>query len=121
MTTTRDQNKLSIVTNEVFGQRIVRVAGHIDSVTAPQFEMYLLQLLAQSRRFGLDCSGLAYVSSAGIRVLVSTAKRIKGMEGRFEMFALTPTVSRMIEMSGLTSILSIQASEKDTLEALERT
>ena len=114
------QDKLSIVTHEVSGQRIVRVTGQIDSVTARQFEQYLLELLGQSRRFGLDCSGLAYVSSAGIRVLVSTAKRIKGMEGRFEMFALTPMVTRMIELSGLTSILSIQVSEEDTLVALGR-
>lgn len=118
MTTVQD--KLSIVTHEVSGKRIVRVAGQIDSGTAPQFEKYLLELLGQSRRFGLDCSGLAYVSSAGIRVLVSTAKRIKAMEGRFEMFALTPMVTRVIEISGLASILSIHVSEEDTLEALER-
>ena len=117
---TTAQDKLSIITHEVSGQRIVRVAGEIDSVTAPQFEKYLAELLGQGRRFGLDCSGLAYVSSAGIRVLVSTAKRIKGMEGRFEMFALTPMVTRMVEISGLTSILSIRVSEQDTLEALER-
>jgi anti-anti-sigma factor len=117
---TTAQDKLSIVTHEVSGQRIVRVAGQIDSMTAPQLEKHLAELLGQGHRFGLDCSGLAYVSSAGIRVLVSTAKRIKGMEGRFEMFALTPMVTRMVEISGLTSILSIRVSEQDTLEALER-
>ena len=112
--------KLTIITNEVSGHKIVRVAGQIDSGTAPRFEKHLQELLGKCRRFGLDCGGVDYVSSAGIRVLVTTAKQIKGMEGRFEMFALTPGVSRMLEISGLTSVLSIQASEKDTLEALER-
>jgi anti-anti-sigma factor len=120
MTSAREQDKLNLVTSEVAGQRIVRAAGHIDSVTAPQFEEYLVALLAQGRCLGLDCSRLAYVSSAGISVLVATAKRIRGMEGRFEMFALTPMMVRMIELSGLSSILSVRVSEEDTLAALAR-
>jgi anti-anti-sigma factor len=112
--------RLTIVTNDVSGHKIVRVAGQIDSATAPRFEKHLQEVLGKSPRFGLDCGGVDYVSSAGIRVLISTAKQVKGMAGRFEMFALTPGVSRMIEISGLTTILSIRSSEKDTLEALER-
>ena len=112
--------KLTIVTNDVSGHKIVRVAGQIDSGTAPRFEKHLQELAGKCGRFGLDCGGVDYVSSAGIRVLITTAKQIKGMKGRFELFALTPGVTRMLEISGLTSVLSIQASEKDTLEALER-
>ena len=53
---TTAQDKLSIVTHEVSGQRIVRVAGQIDSVTAPQLEKHLAELLGQGHRFGLDYS-----------------------------------------------------------------
>jgi len=114
------QENLSIQTTDASGHRIVRVAGRIDSTTAPRFEKYLLDLAGQCHRVGLDCRALDYVSSAGIRVLLTTAKRIKGMDGRFEMFALTPMMSRMIEISCLTSILSIHASEEEALVALER-
>ena len=112
--------KLSIQTTEVSGHKIMRVAGQIDSVTALRFEKHLLDTLGQCHRLGVDCSALDYVSSAGIRVLLTTAKRIKGLDGRFEMFALTPMMSRMIEISCLTSVLSIHASEEDALAALAR-
>jgi hypothetical protein len=68
------QEKLRFLTSDVSGHWIVRVAGQIDSTTAP----------------------------------------------RFEMFALTPVMSRMIEISCLTSILSIHASEEEALAALGR-
>ena len=120
MTTLHDE-RLNILTTDVSGHTIVRVAGRIDSATAPRFEKHLQDLLGQCHRVGVDCSGVDYVSSAGIRVLLSTTKRIKGMDGRFEMFALNPMVSRMLEISCLTSILSIHASEEDAVAGLGRT
>ena len=113
------QEKLDILAVDVGRHTIVRVAGHIDSHTAPGFEKYLLDLLGRHPRFGLDCRALDYVSSAGLRSLLVIAKRTKGVEGRFEMFGLNPMISRLIEISSLTSVLSIHASEDAALAALQ--
>ncbi|HEX3730050.1 MAG TPA: STAS domain-containing protein, partial [Opitutaceae bacterium] len=54
-----------------------------------------------------DCAQLHYVSSAGLRVFLSAAKKAKVAGGRAAFAALTPIVQEIFELSGFTGILEI--------------
>ena len=88
---------------------VVAPRGRLDSAAAPAFEQRLLgHLDAGEKGLVLDLTGLDYISSAGLRVLLVVAKRLRGANGRFVVCALTTSVREIFEMSGFTAIFEIR-------------
>ena len=84
---------------------VVNVSGRLDTVTAPQFEEYIAENLAGMRTLTLDCAGLEYVSSAGLRVLLATQKKMKG---GLKLKNVCELVMEVFEMTGFVDILVIE-------------
>jgi anti-anti-sigma factor len=107
--TTRTQNDVTLVA----------IAGNLDSNTSPQAQQVLDGVLASGgRKVVLDCTGLDYISSAGLRVLLGTAKRLGGAEGVLRLFGLNETVREVFDISGFSAILAVYAAEADALKGL---
>ena len=105
--TTRTQNDITIVT----------VAGNLDSATAPLAQQALDGILASGgRRIVIDFTRLDYISSAGLRVLLGTAKRLGA--GALRLFGLNETVAEVFQISGFSKILAVFATEAEALERL---
>ena len=84
-------------------------SGKIDSSTAQAFEEALLgQLTGQSRSVLVDLSDVSFVSSAGLRVFLLGAKKIKGSGLRLVLCAPQPSILKVFQMSGFDRILDIQ-------------
>jgi anti-anti-sigma factor len=60
-----------------------------------------------------DCSGIEYASSAGLRVFLSAAKKLKTAGGRCGFASLTPTLREIFKISGFVDVLEIH----DTVES----
>lgn len=89
----------------------VTVQGRLDSATAAGFEGKLLGLIgAGEHAIVLECSGLGYLSSAGLRALLVAAKKMKACEGRLVVAALKDEVREVFELSGFTTVFPIFAS-----------
>ena len=107
--TTRTQNDITLVA----------VAGTLDSNTSPQAQQALEGVLASGgRKVVLDCTALDYISSAGLRVLLATAKRLSGTSGALRLFGLNETVREVFDISGFSTILAVFATEADALREL---
>ena len=83
---------------------VVKISGRLDTVTAPQLEEYIAENLAGVRALTLDCEGLEYVSSAGLRVLLAMQKRMK--DG-LTLKNVCELVMEVFEMTGFADILTI--------------
>jgi anti-anti-sigma factor len=95
------------------------LSGRLDSETARDFEATLTATLDRGvRALALDLSGLEYVSSAGLRVLLLAAKRTKAEGAPFTLFGLQPQVAKVLEVSGFAKILPITADRQDALAAV---
>jgi anti-anti-sigma factor len=113
-TTSRTQN----------GVTLVAFAGSLDSNTSPQAQQALDGMLAAgARKMVIDCSALDYISSAGLRVLLGTAKRLSGAGagtggggGGLRLFGLNETVREVFEISGFSTILAVFTTEADALK-----
>ena len=93
---------------------VVSVKGRVDASTAPDFEKQLVELIDKDEnRLVVDLSGLEYISSAGLRVILATAKRLKARQGDIILVGLGGSVKEVFEISGFYSIFNI----KETVEA----
>src|SRR5678810_878123 len=89
---------------------IVGITGSLDSTTSPEAQKSLDSVVAGARKVALDFSGLDYISSAGLRVLLGAAKKLKGSGGTLRMFGLNQSVKEVFEISGFATILSVYPS-----------
>ncbi|MFH1078667.1 MAG: STAS domain-containing protein [Pseudomonadota bacterium] len=98
---------------------VVKVKGRIDAVTAPEFEKYLADLMAVGEKmFLLNFSGLEYISSAGLRSILVTAKHLKAKEGKLFFAELQSSVKDVFKISGFGSLFKIYDSEAEALAQL---
>jgi anti-sigma B factor antagonist len=98
------------------GSRIISIAGRIDTATAPSLEQAINAEIANgNRKVLLNFSGVTYISSGGLRVLLSTAKKLKGAGDHFGLCCLAPEVLKILKLAGFTSIFSIHSSEGEAL------
>jgi anti-anti-sigma factor len=104
------------VENEIL---IFAIKGRLDAATAPVAEETIHNRLAEnSTRLLFDLSELEYLSSGGLRVILSAAKEIRRREGKVVLAALKPYVYEIFEVSGFTSMIPIKDSVAEGLEDL---
>jgi anti-sigma B factor antagonist len=95
---------------------ILSVIGRIDTLTAPELEQVVNKEIEQgNRKILLDFSGVSYISSSGLRVLLATAKKLKNPGDKLGLCSLSPEVFKILKLTGFTSIFSIYLSEGEAL------
>ena len=99
--------------------------GRIDYLTAGGLEQALLPLLEPSAdappAIVLDFSGVHYISSAGLRVLMIAAKKMQARKGAIGVAALQPMVQAIFDATRWNQIVDVFPSVRDALEALPGT
>jgi anti-anti-sigma factor len=84
--------------------------GRLDGSNAAAHEKELRELLVDDvHSVNIDLSELDYVSSAGLRVLLMTAKAAKAKGGKVVLLAPKPAILEVIKISGFDRILEVQA------------
>ncbi len=92
------------------GLQIIRITGRLDTGTAQRMEECLNHLISSGqKRILLDLQNLDFISSAGLRVLLSSAKKIDRQLGVLALCNLNETVQDIFEISGFSEIFCIYA------------
>jgi len=98
---------------------ILALEGRLDSTTSEAFEQQLMgKIDAGSNKMVIDLSSLDYISSAGLRVLLMAAKRLKTEGGAFALCRLKEPIRQVFEISGFLSILTVVDSIDDAIAAI---
>ncbi len=109
---------MEISTNEVKRVTVVKVNGRVDSATAPELENGLKQLVDSSKtQIVLDLTEVDYMSSAGLRAMVSTLKSVKRANGDLRLANPSQRVAEVLRLAGLTSIFSIYTNQSDAVNS----
>jgi anti-sigma B factor antagonist len=96
--------------------KIVDLNGNLDTNTAPDTESHLNSLMQEGNtKILINLENLDYISSAGLRVFLATAKQLKGSSGELRLCNLNETVQEIFDMSGFSTILSVSPQESDAL------
>ncbi len=97
ITTTRNGSALTL-----------QLEGRLDTTTSPQLEAELSASLDGVKQLTLDLQQLAYLSSAGLRVILGTQKRMN-KQGQMVVRHVNETIMEVFEVTGFVDILTIEA------------
>jgi stage II sporulation protein AA (anti-sigma F factor antagonist) len=98
---------------------VMAVTGRLDAVTVPEFEKKVRGLIDGGvLRLVIDFENLEYISSAGLRGLLVTAKLLKSKDGRVGFAHVTGTVREVFDISGFCSLFSIDDSVEAAIAKL---
>ncbi len=107
---------MNIETRELKHVSVVTITGRVDSATAPDVEKALQNLIEADRhQVVLDLHDTEYMSSAGLRVLVSTLKAAKKSGGDLKLAQLSARVKEVLDLAGLTPVFNVYG---DVVEAV---
>lgn len=81
--------------------------GRLDTMTAPQLEAALKEALPGVAALTFDLEKLEYISSAGLRVLL-TAQKIMSKQGSMKLIHVREDVNEIFEVTGFSDILTIE-------------
>jgi len=97
--------------------QLVNISGHLDTNTAPEAESLLDQLTDDgAQKIIVDFKDLEYISSAGLRILLVTAKKLKTSGGLLRLCCLNETVAEVFDISGFNTIFSIFEDHTQAME-----
>jgi anti-anti-sigma factor len=88
------------------GAGTLELSGELDTHTAPQLADRLAELTAGSRAV-LDLAGVTFISSAGLSAILNAQRRLEQSSGSLTVSNPTPSVERMIALSGLTETFGL--------------
>ena len=103
--------------------RVAAISGRVDHAAAETFRKLLwpqLETCSDGRdHLILDLSGLDYISSAGLRVLMLAARDVKSRNGRMVVAGLRPVVREIFEISRFTLVFQVFADLESARLELE--
>ena len=108
---------VKITTKEYKRVDLVAVEGRVDSSTAPQLEKALQKIIDAGRyRIVVDLSGTDFMSSAGLRVLLSALKQVRRFNrGDLRLAGMSSKVKKAFELAGLVVVFQLYDNSVDAV------
>jgi anti-anti-sigma factor len=99
------------------GIATLRLAGNLDSATAPALQSAVSAIVAE-KWLALDLGAVGFVASAGLRAILSVAKQAHARGGALAIFGLSTPVNEAFEIAGFGRLITICASEAEAARHL---
>lgn len=97
---------------------VLGINGRLDSLSCREFEGRLLGVLHEHSQVVVDCAGMEYISSAGLRVLLVAAKQARSANGQLALATLRDNPREVFDISGFSAIFAIHPTLEEALAAL---
>ena len=85
----------------------IEIVGRLDTITAPALDKTINEDIGDTKNLVLDVKGMEYISSAGLRVLLSAQKKMQKI-GSMKVINVCEEVMDVFEMTGFADILVIE-------------
>ena len=96
---------MNIISNKNNDCMEIALEGRLDTTTAPELDSFLNASYDDIKSLAIDCEKLAYISSAGLRVLLTAHKKLKG---NLKLTNVCELVMEVFELTGFADILTIE-------------
>jgi len=97
----------------------ITIKGRLDADSAMDAEKTVTDALGEDmNKLLFDLGALDYLSSAGLRVLLSAAKEVRRRDGKIVLYSLTEFVKEIFEVSGFESLIPIEDSVESGMKVL---
>lgn len=97
---------------------MVRIKGELDLAVAEELRALIDNRLKKDKpqTLILDLDGVSFIDSSGLGVIIGRYKKVQGMGGKMYIVRARPTVSRILEFSGIKKLIPVYATEKELLK-----
>jgi anti-anti-sigma factor len=110
---------MEISQKEENGIVFIAIEGRLDADSSPEAETIVKEALeSETNRLLFNLAKLEYLSSAGLRVLLSAAKEMRRRDGKIVLCSLNEFVKEIFEVSGFQSLIPITDSVESGIESL---
>jgi len=107
---------MEITTTTHDGATVLAPTGRVDTTTAGELELAINQQIEQgNRNILINFTGVTYISSGGLRVLLATAKKLRKDGDHYALCCLSAEVHKVLKLAGFTTIFSIYPSEGEAI------
>lgn len=107
-------------TTEKEGILFLQIQGRLDATSSPLLDKSVNEFIESGKnKIVLCCQDLVYLSSAGLRLLLSFTKKLKANEGQFVLCNLSTDMMDIIRMAGFDHVLNFSTTEKEALKQLQ--
>jgi len=112
---------MKIIEKRKNGTAIFTLNGRLASNTSPEFDEKITESIENGTRFiVVDCKYLDYITSAGLRILNKTAKKLKQLDGKIVLCSMEDYVREVFEISGFDTFLPIVSDLEAAMEKLKQ-
>lgn len=103
----------------VLDAKIIMIIPRVDASNAKQVETELTELVnSGSKKIVCNFSNNEYISSAGLRVFLSTLKMLKKNEGQIVLCAMQSYVQEVFDMAGFSQLFTIYGTEEEAIKGI---
>ena len=97
---------------------MARIKGEIDLATADELREIVDEQLKNKgyKAVILELSGVSFIDSSGLGFILGRYKKIKGQGGMMYIVGARPSVSRLLEISGITKLIPVYANEHEVVQ-----
>ena len=88
-------------------ETVIKIVGRLDTITAPALDKTINEDMGEVKNLVLDLTGMEYISSAGLRVLLAAQKKMQKI-GSMKVTGVREEVMEVFDMTGFTDILTIE-------------
>jgi len=110
---------LEVNVNEINDVIIFKLQGNLDTNTAPDAESEINKKLQEGAlKMIINLEKTNYVSSAGLRIFLATAKKITASGGVLKLCGANDVVQEILDISGFSTILDVKKNEEEALASI---
>lgn len=110
---------MEITQEKVNDIAVISLSGRLNVTTTAELEQVFTKLLEEKQtKVLVECRELEYISSAGLRVLLTAEKQFKKISGEIALAGLSQNVKQVFEISGFTSIFPIYTTRDEAVKSM---
>ena len=108
---------MNFETTKIDGVTLVAMEGNLDTNTSVDAQDHINGLIDDgAAKLVVDFEQVDFVSSAGLRVLLATAKKLGGVGGNLRICGLNEAVNEVFEISGFSTILEVFPTRAEAMQ-----
>jgi len=110
---------MNVTIRDEGGVHVVTLSGDLDANTSPVAQQQILPLATEGSRILLDMTGVSFMSSAGLRLLLSTYRQVAVQKGTVALAGLSEDLKDTMSMTGFLSFFTIHDTTESGLQAMQ--
>ncbi|HPR32734.1 MAG TPA: STAS domain-containing protein [Prolixibacteraceae bacterium] len=107
---------MNLSKKEISNFCVLSIDGRIDTTNFNVFEKEITDVIEKGQKnILLNCKGLNYISSSGLRVFLIAQKKLMALQGKLHLCEMQPTIREIFDISGFSTIFKIFDTEEEAL------